>query len=250
MKPQYYGSPATDKIIALDPGVRTFMTGYDQYGGVMEYGTNGDNCRLFRLAMTVDKLESRAHQLDGRSHQSRRNHKKAAQRLRDKIRNRVDDMHHRVANDLLQHNDVILIPSFNVKDMVCKKMQRRLLRRSTTRQMLHWAHYRFRQYLLHKVREYHGKRVIVVTEEYTSKTCGQCGHIHYKLGSAKHFQCPSCSFSFPRDWNGARNILIKYLTEECADRNNVTLQINLSRSSDARLTINRGLPKRAHGKID
>ena len=70
-----------------------------------------------------------------------------------------------------------------------------------------------RQYLLHKVREYPQSEVREVTEEYTSKTCGQCGLLHQKLGSNKEFHCPYCSFSMPRDWNGARNIALKYMTE-------------------------------------
>ncbi len=50
-----------------------------------------------------------------------------------------------------------------------------------------------------------------VTEEFTSKTCGSCGEIHYNLGSSKTFTCPKseCKFTIPRDWNGARNILLK-----------------------------------------
>ena len=51
----------------------------------------------------------------------------------------------------------------------------------------------------------------VVTEEYTSKTCGACGHLHDKLGGNKRFRCPKCNALFDRDWNAARNILIKFL---------------------------------------
>jgi len=29
-----------------------------------------------------------------------------------------------------------------------------------------------------------------VTEEYISKTCTRCGHIHAKLGGSKKFKCP------------------------------------------------------------
>ncbi|RHZ50134.1 hypothetical protein Glove_505g20 [Diversispora epigaea] len=62
------------------------------------------------------------------------------------------------------------------------------------------------------VREYPWCRVIICTEEYTSKTCGCCGHIHRKLGGSKVFRCPSCTAELDRDINGARNILLRYLT--------------------------------------
>jgi len=50
--------------------------------------------------------------------------------------------------------------------------------------------------------------VIVCTEEYTSKTCGHCSHVHGTLGSAKKFKCPHCNIVLDRDGNGARNICL------------------------------------------
>ena len=52
----------------------------------------------------------------------------------------------------------------------------------TARAMCTWSHYRFQQHLIHKAREYPWCRVVICTEEYTSKTCGFCGYIHKKLG--------------------------------------------------------------------
>ena len=78
--------------------------------------------------------------------------------------------------------------------------------------MLTWSHYRFKQTL-----KFHAlKRDCVVhdvTEEYTSKTCSKCGHVHEKLGGNKKFKCPSCGHELPRDWNGAINIFIKSLND-------------------------------------
>lgn len=80
--------------------------------------------------------------------------------------------------------------------------------------MLHWSHYRFRQRLLFKAGEYPGVTVKLVTEEYTSKTCGSCSAVHHHLGSSKQFVCPSCGWSCDRDVNGARNIMLKALSED------------------------------------
>ena len=74
------------------------------------------------------------------------------------------------------------------------------------------SHYRFKTTLKHKAMEYPWVHVIDTTEEYTSKTCGECGAIHRNLGSKKIFKCPQCGYEADRDFNGARNILIKHLT--------------------------------------
>jgi len=57
-----------------------------------------------------------------------------------------------------------------------------------------------------------GRRYIECTEEYTSKVCGKCGSTNKNLGSQKVYQCTRCDVEFDRDINGARNILIKFLT--------------------------------------
>ena len=52
---------------------------------------------------------------------------------------------------------------------------------------------------------------------YRSKTCGFCGYIHKKLGGSKVFSCPQCKTKLDRDINGARNILLRYLTKKGSD---------------------------------
>src|SRR5207248_8224269 len=104
------------------------------------------------------------------------------------------------------HHVVILHPEFKTKDMV-RRGSFKKIHSKTARQMLTWSHYRFCQYLLHK---YPWCKVVICTEEYTSKTCGCCGVINRNLGSSKTFQCGA---TIDRDVNGARNVLLKYITE-------------------------------------
>jgi putative transposase len=61
--------------------------------------------------------------------------------------------------------------------------------------------------------ELNGCTIVNVTEEYTSKTCTRCGHIHQKLGGAKTFKCPQCRHTLPRDMNGAFGIMLKALSD-------------------------------------
>jgi hypothetical protein len=52
-------APSSSKhsTISLDPGVRTFMTGYDADASLCEWG-KGDMGRIFRLCYTHDKLHA------------------------------------------------------------------------------------------------------------------------------------------------------------------------------------------------
>ena len=77
--------------------------------------------------------------------------------------------------------------------------------------MLSLKHYRFQQRLKDKIEEYPGKKLHICTEEYTSKTCTNCGVIKNSLGGNEVFKCKNCSLIIDRDINGARNILIKNL---------------------------------------
>lgn len=63
--------------------------------------------------------------------------------------------------------------------MVANKGKLRKLHSKSVRAMLTWSHFRFKQHLLHKIREYPpSTRVVLVDESFTSKTCGGSGCIN------------------------------------------------------------------------
>lgn len=72
------------------------------------------------------------------------------------------------------------------------------------------SHYSFREHLKNKSNEY-GCQMIVVTEEYTSKTCTKCGYIEDKYTKREKI-CSHCKYRNNRDYNGARNIFIKNMS--------------------------------------
>jgi len=90
----------------------------------------------------------------------------------------------------------------------------RKIHKKTVRQMLGWSHFKFRQRLFLKAEEKTHCKVHEITEEYTSKCCGNCGRLNHKLGAMKVFKCPYCKWTLDRDMNGARNIMIKNI-EKC-----------------------------------
>jgi putative transposase len=73
------------------------------------------------------------------------------------------------------------------------------------------SHYKFRQHLKNKCNEY-GCEMIVITEEYTSKTCTNCGKIENNFRKREK-QCSNCNYKVNRDIGGARNIMIKNSNE-------------------------------------
>jgi putative transposase len=195
-----------DGVVALDPGVRTFMTAYDPSGQVVEWGV-GDTTRIHRLCHTLDDIYKRC---DDVNHRKRYRLRRAALRIRRKIRRIVDDLHRKLIKWLCSNYRVIIIPTFETQQMV--KRGHRRLNSKTAKAMCTWSHFRFRTNLSHKASSMAGVRVITTTEEYTSKTCGGCGTVNDKLGGKKRFTCKACAFCSDRDFNGARNILIRYLT--------------------------------------
>jgi putative transposase len=195
----------SDGIIALDPGVRCFQTGFDGQRFI-EFG-KGDIGRITRLCQHLDNLMSKISQATGRKRQSMR---KAAGRMRNRIRNLIDEAHRQIAHYLTSNYKVIFLPTFETSQMVAKS--KRKIRSKTARQMLSWAHYRFSQVLANQA-ELTQTRLIEGSEAYTSKTCTKCGHIHTTLGGSKVFKCPSCGHKLPRDWNGALGYMLRALRD-------------------------------------
>jgi hypothetical protein len=53
----------------------------------------------------------------------------------------IDELHHKTALFLVTNFDVLLLPTFETSQMVCKGARK--LRRKSVRNMLTFAHYRF-----------------------------------------------------------------------------------------------------------
>ena len=137
-----------------------------------------------------------------------RNLEKRINHVRAKHDNLINDLHKRVAFDIVQNNDIILLPTFKVKNMIAKKDKRKL-RKKTVRSMLSLAHYKFKSYIKWIAKKY-GKLLIDVNEAYTSKTIWD-GTILNNLGGKK--QIKKDNIIVDRDVHGARNILIRFLTK-------------------------------------
>jgi putative transposase len=195
-------------VCSLDPGVRSFQTYYSPEKCCGSIGDNVNN-KLTTMNNKLDKLSSIINSVSGRT---KHNIKKRCLSLRTKMKSFVRDLHWQTCSFLTKNFGTIIIPEFKSKNMVKKDKTRKIGKR-TVREMLGLSHFSFLQKLKFKCSEYN-RKLIITTEEYTSKTCGNCGELNQKLGSSKVFHCRKCNLHIDRDLNGARNILIKYLLKK------------------------------------
>ena len=193
------------RLVALDPGVRTFMTFLSESS--FGWLGNDSNLHIQKLCFRLDKLVSR---LSKAPSQQKRRLKKAAGRLRCKIKNLVKELHHKTARFLVNNFDVILLPTFETSQMVSKS--RRKLRNKSVRQMLTLSHYEFKTFLKWKAWE-QSKTVIDCNEAYTSKTVSWTGEVVKNLGGARTIKSISTGLKMNRDLNGARGIFLRALVD-------------------------------------
>lgn len=191
------------RVVALDPGVRTFLTMFseDSFGGIAV----DDNLIIQRMCFRLDDLISRMSKASAKKEKSMR---VATDRLRRRITNYIDELHHKAARFLCDNFDVILLPTFETSQMVTKAKRR--IRSKSVRQMMSFAHYRFKQFLKHKAFET-GKMVIDVCEAYTSKTVSWTGEI-VNVGSARNIKSND-GRKMDRDVNGARGIFLRAVVD-------------------------------------
>lgn len=208
-KVQRSDNQASPNVVALDPGVRTFQTTYDANGMASEWGKGGMSA-IFCLCRRADKLQSSMSKKRG---SKKRGCRRAWLRVLKKIRHKIDEIHHKTAKWLCENYTAILIPKFEVSKMV--RRANRKISSTVSRNMLTWAHFRFREFLKAKAQLYEDVRVVEVNEAFTSKTCGKCGALHETLGKSKTFECPKCAYTADRDVNGARNVLLRYISLQC-----------------------------------
>ena len=196
-------APSGDGVVALDPGVRTFITYFSETDcGKIAHHAFG---RIQRLCHHLDYLISRTDTEPNR--QRRRRMRRAQARMRQRVVNLVDELHWQVARWLTSNYRIILLPTFETQDLT--RRASRKIRGKTARMMLSFRHYEFKRRLRWKAWQ-RGSMVLDVNEAYTSKTCSWDGSIRAKLGGAKTIRDGN-GFGMDRDVNGARGIFLRAL---------------------------------------
>jgi transposase len=188
------------EVCALDPGVRTFQTVYS-HEKVSKVQQNVE--LLEKLRRKIDLLKS----LRDKGMVVRRHFNTVRRNTSKKFSNLIDEMHYQTINQLTNEFRTILLPSFESQEMAKKNKNSKC-----NRKMMSLKHYLFKTRLAAKCMLKKFSNVVEVDEIYTSKTCTRCGNLKYNLGAAEVYKCLECNLVIDRDINGARNILLKYIS--------------------------------------
>jgi len=199
---------ASYKSVFLDPGVRTFQAFYSPDGLCGKLGDQFATRFIEPLTNLIDKLESIRSKAS--NWKTRRNIRNRLFKIRHKVKNKIDNFHWQTCNFLCDHFETIFLPEFKVSEMVEKTPRGRVISKKTVRQMLQLSHCDFRKKLI-QVAKTKQRQLFLITEEYTTKTCGHCGTVKH-VGGDKIYSCNHCGYRMDRDIHGARNICIKTLS--------------------------------------
>jgi putative transposase len=129
----------------------------------------------------------------------------AKSRYQAKIANKRKDYLHKITTELVKSYDVIVIEDLKTKNL----LKNHHLAKSITNNS--W--YLFREMLEYKCKWY-GKKLVVVSPDYTSQICSNCGyHSGKKSLDVREWTCPKCNKHHDRDINASINILNRGLKE-------------------------------------
>lgn len=192
-----------DRAVAVDLGLRSFATFYSE-DAVGKIGENSQD-RIIKICQRIDELISAKTKANA---ERKRKLQQKILNLKAKLYHLIDELHKKTARFLLDNFDIIILPTYNVSNMV--ETSGRKITKKSVRSMLSFKFYQFRQYMRMKCK-LEGKVLLENGEEYTSMTASWSGEMNYQLGGSKVIK--SEGLEMDRDYNGARGIFIKTFKE-------------------------------------
>ena len=201
-----------NEVVAIDEGEKTFLAFYSNN----ENGKMGDNMRkkILPIKRKIAKMKKTLEKNKNKNGKSIKNKRKIIKRIRKeelKIVNYRQEVHRKAALYLCENYENILLPEFNVKQMIKNKPNNKLPK-WVKEVMVAQGHYMFKRYLKYKGMRYR-TNIYDVNEAYTSQTCSNCGCMSKIYDNKRLKTCPSCKYQIDRDINGSKNILLKCVTE-------------------------------------
>lgn len=191
----------TQKIIALDPGIRTFMTGLSENEAI-KICTNGTE-KIKPILEYLDKINN----LKFDKAIKNCKYKKITKRCYKRIDNLIKELHWKTINYLTNHYKIILIGDLSIKRVINNETS--LLSNMTKRVGSFLSFYKFKQRLQYKC-NIKGCKYSEVNERWTSALCSCCGNYYNEtLAGSKIYKCPKCKTIIDRDINGCRGIYLK-----------------------------------------
>lgn len=186
----------TGRQIGLDVGLNHFYT--DNFGEKVNNPRflRKDERKIKRLQRRLSKTQK------GSNNRAKARNKLGRAHL--KVSRRRNDWVCKLAQRVIQSNDLVAIENLRVRNMVKNH--------HLAKSISDAAWYRFREWL-----EYfgviYGIPVIAVCPSYTSQNCFNCGEKVVKTLSTRTHKCPHCGYIADRDENAALNILKEALKQ-------------------------------------
>ena len=173
----------------IDPGERTFMTTFGNQG-CYEYEHN--RYKITNVDKRIEIYKKRKKQIKKCSYLKQ-------ERKKEHL---IDEIHWKTINALLENNDILFYGDIKSHNIVRGNKNRKL-----NKGINNLKFYQFKQRLEFKASE-QGKKVILVKEHNTTKTCSFCGTLN-NPGCSKLYECKNCKKKVGRDVNASKNILMK-----------------------------------------
>jgi len=197
IRQQELEEPKKYSVISLDPGIRTFMSGYAN-GSTLEIGN--------KLKETIKPILRTIDKINANNKLTQKKKRKAENKRYIRIGNLVDDLHWKSIKYLTKNYNTILIGNMSTYSIVSNNKSNKL-DKMTKRLALIMRLYVFKERLKFKC-GMHNCDFGEINERYTSQMCSYCGNRKTNLGSNKIYDCTECHKVIGRDTNGARNIYL------------------------------------------
>ena len=206
------------EIVTIDPGVRTFATCYDAYGGrVTEWGCSHTTKIVYWLIRKASRLEEKARLAKGRH---RRRIRAVAARMRKRFTDLVNELHRKLSLWLCERFSVVILPKFSPKEMVQRRNRTDGRQDAEDREEDGWRYGASLPLQVQDVPAAQGegerdrRRALRRAPHEPDVRRVRDGTLNAKLGSSKTFRCPRCAYEADRDHNAARNILVRYVWKQ------------------------------------
>ena len=215
--PNIHSLEKTGEVVGIDMGVADLAITSDGY----KYPKFEANWYEQQATKAQSKFSKRKQRALVKVRQWNHNHKTVKEELEDysnwqrarqqkaryqaKIANKRKDYLHKITTELVRSYDVIVIEDLKTKNL--------LKNHSLAKSISNNSWYLFREMLEYKCKWY-GKQLIVVSPDYTSQICSNCGyHSGKKPLEIREWTCPKCGANHDRDINASINILNRGLKE-------------------------------------
>jgi transposase len=187
---------------ALDNGIHKLFT---------SYSTNGVITEVFPKMVTkeeidrMDHLQSRLDTDTTLSTKRRTMLKKRWLNAKEKIKNRVNNLHWHVIKELISNHKWIVMGKFYVKSI----LRSNTITKYSKRMLSFLEHYAFKQRLQYKCLA-NGVSFHNYSEWGTTIGCPCCGKVNRMTLAEREYNCSHCTYKAERDAKSACCIMLKY----------------------------------------